>query len=130
MDAAVSNPPDPPAYQLALGKAGKTHVDVAFPLYGVDFGPSGQRLVTFLEAVGLAQTESVAVGRGPTYVPAFAYTDIDGKAHQVWFDDSASTLVALRAYDPQTLPSAVGIVFYGLGAEDPSLWKDISEATP
>jgi spore germination protein len=118
------------AAKLAIGKAGTTHVDVAYPLYGVDFSSSGRRLVTFLEAEGIAATEKVAIGRGPTYAPRFSYDDPNGVAHQVWFDDSASTLVALRAWDPQALPANVGVVFYGLGAEDPSLWQSISEAMP
>ena len=46
--------------------------------------------------------------------------------HETWFDDATSTSWALAAWDTQTLPASVGVVYWGLGAEDPALWDTIA----
>ncbi|MGZ3450214.1 MAG: hypothetical protein ACXVEF_11505 [Polyangiales bacterium] len=104
-------------------------LDVAYPLYGTDFSPA-PRSITFLEAMGIASSRGLTVQRGPTGAPHLSWTDTAGVAHESWFDDASSTLRALRAFDVETLPPSVGLVFYGLGAEDPALFPALAEAMP
>ncbi|HEY6462036.1 MAG TPA: hypothetical protein VIY73_17840, partial [Polyangiaceae bacterium] len=102
-------------------------LDVAVPLYGWDFGPSGQRSVTYLEAQGLAASANVSPQRGPTGALYFDWTDTDGGAHETWYDDGTSTTWTLAAWDNKTLPPSVGVVFWGLGSEDPALWDTLAQ---
>lgn len=110
-------------------EAGGVPLDFAFPLYGTDFGPNGQRSVTWLEATGLSQAGSVTVRRTANGAPTFGYDGSDG-AHVVHFDDATSTSLFLSALDHHALPADVGVVFYGLGAEEPGLFGELSRRTP
>lgn len=101
-------------------------LDVAFPLYGWDFGPDGQRSVTYLEAQGVASSTKAPVQRGPTGALYYDWQDESGGAHETWFDDGTSTTWTLAAWDPQTLDPSVGVVFWGLGSEDPALWDTLA----
>jgi hypothetical protein len=102
-------------------------LDVAFPLYGWDFGPNDvQRAVTYLEAEGVASSTKASVQRGPTGALYYDWQDESGGAHETWFDDGTSTTWTLAAWDPQTLDPNVGVVFWGLGNEDPALWDTIA----
>lgn len=113
--------------------ASTTHVDVAYPLYGWDTtiaATQTQSPVTYAEAQTLATTTHANVARGPTGAPYFDYAASDGAHHEVWFDDATSTLRALHAWDANTLPPSTGVVFYGLGAEDPHVWDAIAKELP
>ena len=105
-------------------------VDVAYPLYGTDFGPRGPRSVTWLEAIALAGTSRVDIQRGPTTAPYFGYLAFGNEPHELWFDDADSTANALGAWRHDVLPPGVGVVFYGLGAEQPSLFETLSARLP
>jgi hypothetical protein len=118
------------AVRLARRLAPRTKVDVAVPLYGTDFSNLGQRTTSFYEARALAELHHARVDRGPTGAPHFAYADDTGRQHDLWFDDAESTTRVLRAWDPATLPLDVGVVFYGLGAEDPALFPAVAASTP
>lgn len=113
-----------------LAKASAPGVDLAYPLYGADFGPRGRRAVTWLEATGLAASAHASIERGPTGAPFVAWTSAAGEPHVTWFDDAESTARALAAWSYDTLPSDVGVVFYGLGAEEPGLFDRLAEKTP
>jgi len=102
-------------------------MDVAVPLYGWDFGPQGQRAVTFDEAVGVASDAGATIRRGPTGAELYDWQDTTGGAHETWFDDAVSTSWTLAAWDTQTLPADVGVVYWGLGSEDPSLWDTLAQ---
>lgn len=102
-------------------------VDVAVPLYGVDFGPRGKRGVSVIEARGLAATYGARLERGPTGALFFRYVAA-GEAHEVWFDDTESTGRALGAF-AESLPADVGLLYYGFGAEDPTLFSTLAERT-
>lgn len=117
------------AARFTRGRMGGTKVDVAFPLYGTDFGPNGQRAVSFLEASAVANAKHARLDRGPTGALQFTYRDDSGN-HAVWFDDAESTARALSAWDATALPLEVGILFYGLGSEDPALFDALSSRTP
>jgi spore germination protein YaaH len=115
------------AARVALGDTAA--VDIAVPLYGTDFGPRGHRSVSWLEATGLASSSRVDVQRGPTTAPFFGYVTL-GEPHELWFDDAESTANALGAWRLDVLPPNVGVVFYGLGAEEPSLFERLAARSP
>ncbi|WP_394824784.1 hypothetical protein [Pendulispora albinea] len=118
------------AVRLARSQAGGARISVAYPLYGVDFSRAGERLVTYLEAKGLAALHGLTPARGPTGTPNFRYLDPNGESHELWYDDSESILRTLRAWGPEVFPIDVGVVFYGLGAEDPILWREMARGLP
>lgn len=113
------------AVRLALREQRETAV--AVPLYGTDFGPRGPRGVSVLEARGLASTHGAVPRRGPTGALTFSYAEA-GATHEVWYDDAESTGLALGAF-ATSLPPEVGVLYYGLGAEDPSLFQQLAERT-
>jgi len=115
---------------FAAGGAGSAAVDVAVPLYGYDFTSAGARPVTYLEARGAADAYRAPIARGSTGAPHVLYTDAEGTRHDCWFDDAASTLGVLHAWTPSVLSPSVGVVFYGLGAEDPALWAELGKVWP
>lgn len=117
------------AVRHARAKAGATPLDISMPLYGTDFGPRGLRSVTWLEATAKAAEKRARVERGPSGAPFFRWVD-QGQPHETWFDDAFSTGLALGAWSYDVLPPDVGVVFYGLGAEEPALWDRLAERTP
>lgn len=116
------------AARLALGDF--PNVDISYPLYGTDFGPRGSRSVTYLEAMGTAATTHTPIGRGASGAPFFSFVNEENERHTIWFDDADSTALALGAWTYEVLSPRVGIVFYGLGAEDPTLFERLSERLP
>jgi spore germination protein YaaH len=118
------------AVRQARRFAPRTPLDVAVPLYGTDFSSLGQRTTSWYVARALAERHHARVDRGSTGTPHFVYADDTGRSHDLWFDDTESTTRVLRAWDPATLPLDVGVVFYGLGAEDPTLFPTVSASTP
>jgi spore germination protein YaaH len=129
------------AARQALGQAGATPIDIAMPLYGTDFtlqgtgqgtgsAPTaiGHSFVNYDEAIAAAAQYQVTPQRGPGDAPYFDYRDEKGAAHEVWYDDSLSTLQTLSAWTPGAVPLSVGVVYYALGAEDPTLWANIEHA--
>ncbi len=122
------------AVRFAQQTSGTSGIDVAVPLYGNDFSTSGTsagaiRYTTFLEAVGLASTYGATPTRSATQELVLDYVDEERISHELWFDDKNSTLVTLGAWDAKTLPTTVGVVYYGFGAEDPALWTAIAQAS-
>jgi hypothetical protein len=116
------------AVRLAHGDA--PLVDIAYPLYGTDFGPRGRRSTTWLEAVATAQAFGVAVEHGPTTAPFIRYVGYGNEPHELWFDDTDSTARALGGWSYDVLPKDVGVVFYGLGAEEPGLFERLGARVP
>lgn len=104
--------------------------DVSMPLYGTDFGPRGRRPVTWFEARAIAETGKIRVERGPTGAPFFRYVAFGGETHDLWYDDADSTARALGAWSLDVLPAEVGVLFYGLGAEDPALFEALGARMP
>ncbi|MGE5334912.1 MAG: hypothetical protein ACM3N4_09460, partial [Nitrososphaerota archaeon] len=58
--------------------------------------------------------------------PWFTYTDRQGHAHTVWYEDARSlnAKIALAVHDQVN-----GIVIWRLGGEDPGIWTEIGRAT-
>jgi hypothetical protein len=116
------------AARLALGDA--RDIDVAYPLYGIDFGPRGKRPTLWHEAVAIAHAAGAPIERGPTGALFVRYVAFGGETHDLWFDDAESTGMALGAWTFDVIPSHVGVLFYGLGAEDPALWDRLASRMP
>jgi spore germination protein YaaH len=108
---------------VRLARRDAPAVDVAYPLYGTDFGPRGRRPTTYLEAIATASIARVPIEHGPTTAPFIRYSGYGGEPHELWFDDTDSTSRALAAWTYDVLPADVGVVFYGLGAEEPTLFE-------
>jgi spore germination protein YaaH len=115
---------------VRLARRDAVAVDIAYPLYGTDFGPRGRRSVTYLEAVATASTSGARIERGPTTAPFVRYSGYGNEPHELWFDDTESTSRALAAWSYDVLPADVGVVFYGLGAEEPALFERLGARMP
>ncbi|MEA2752266.1 MAG: spore germination protein, partial [Myxococcales bacterium] len=89
---------------VRLAKRDAPNVDVAYPLYGTDFGPRGRRSTTYLEAVAMANVTGAAIEHGPTTAPFLRYVAYGNEPHELWFDDLDSTGRALAAWDYDVLP--------------------------
>ena len=115
---------------VRLARADAPAVDIAYPLYGTDFGPRGRRPTTYYEAIALSSIARAPIERGPTTAPFIRYVGFGGEPHEMWFDDTDSTSRALAAWNHDVLPADVGVLFYGLGAEDPSLFERLGARMP
>ncbi len=96
------------------------------PLYGTYFGPQGQRQLSYLEAVGLAGDRQIEILRNEEGALHYSYQEQSGARTEVYFDDAHSLLQMLSQLDDSVLPS-VGVLYYGVGAEDPALWSTLRE---
>ena len=115
---------------VRLAKRDAPAVDIAYPLYGTDFGPRGHRPTTYLEAIAIANVTGSPIQRGPTTASFVRYAAYGNEPHELWFDDADSTGRALSAWGYDTLPADVGVVFYGLGAEQPNLFETLAARMP
>lgn len=115
---------------VRLAKSDFPNVDISYPLYGTDFGPRGRRPVTYHEARAISAIAGAPIERGPTGAPFIRYVAFGGEQHQMWFDDADSTGRALGAWAFDVLPPDVGVLYYGLGAEDPALFDRLSARLP
>jgi spore germination protein YaaH len=115
---------------VRLAREDTPAVDIAYPLYGTDFGPRGHRAITYFEAIALASIARVPIERGPTTAPFIRYVAFGGEPHELWFDDTDSTGRALAAWSHDVLPPDVGVLFYGLGAEEPALFERLGARMP
>lgn len=111
-------------------QAPSTPVDLAVPLYGTDFSARGERSVGALEARAIAAMAGVTPTRHPGGELHFSWKDASGVQHETWYDDAVAASRALRAWDDGSLPDDVGVVFYGLGAEDPKYWDNLARGLP
>ena len=115
---------------IRLARRDSAAVDVSYPLYGTDFGPRGRRSTTYLESIATASLARASIERGPTTAPFVRYIAFDNAPHEMWFDDAQSTAHALGAWTHAVLPADVGVVFYGLGAEEPGLFERLGARMP
>lgn len=115
---------------LAQTQLGRSSVHFALPLYGTSFvspvTQPTQRAVTYLEAVGLASQQNLQILRSEAGDLHYSYTASDGSRREVWFDDGPSLLLKLSQLDALLSPS-VGVLYYGLGGEDPALWSTLKD---
>lgn len=100
-------------------------VDVAYPLYGTDWSELGSRPISYADAHVLAEAHGEPVDRSVAGELTFTFEDESHHHHETWCPDRVSTVRALAAWS--AMPSDVGVVFYGLGAEDPRLFTALAE---
>ena len=115
---------------VRLARSATPNVDISFPLYGTDFGPRGPRPTTYFEARAISTISNQPIEEGPTGAKFVRYTLFGNEQHELWYDDATSTARALGAWSYDVLPADVGVLFYGLGAEDPGVFDRIAERTP
>jgi len=115
---------------VRLAKKDFVACDIAVPLYGTDFGPRGRRSTTWYEARAIAESGGVPIQRGPTGAPFLRFTTFGTEHHELWFDDATSTARTLGAWTFDVLPDDVGVLYYGLGAEDPTLFSELGARMP
>lgn len=115
--------------RLAGSKIPETMLDVTIPLYGVHFSAAGLQYLSYPEALGLSAMHQAQIWRNDSQAPYFRFNDASG-AHEVWFDDRVSILSYLRSWNPPEIAEGIGIVFYGIGAEDSGLWPSLQEGLP
>ena len=82
--------------------------------------------MSWAEGRAIADALKITPDRDTSGELNFAWNDEAGVAHTTWFEDGVSTSRALHAWDTSALPSDVGVVLYGLGAEDPALWDTLA----
>jgi spore germination protein YaaH len=90
-------------------------------LLGYDWPIGGKgQTVSYQQAMDLSRTYgSVVRHEGPGGSPTFGYTDSNGHAHEVWFEDAQSTKGKLEVAQKYGVG---GVFFWRLGGEDPATW--------
>ncbi len=106
-----------PADQLILG----------VPFYGYDWntkeGPPAAA-VTYDAAVALSKRDGATSGYSAEHnSPWVKYKDDNGAAHEVWFEDSQSFEIKLKAAMDYDL---AGFAAWRLGQEDPDNWRVVA----
>ena len=81
-------------------------------------------------AIAISATGRIPIERGPTGAPFIKYVAFGSEPHELWFDDAESTGIALGAWNHGVLPADIGVLFYGLGAEDPALFDRLAARLP
>jgi spore germination protein YaaH len=114
---------------VRLAKNDFANVDIAYPLYGMGFAARGNRPSSYDEAHAIAADQDVPIMRGDTGAPFIRYS-VDGETRELWFDDLSSTRRALGSWTYDVLPADVGVMFYGLGSEDPKLFDGLAARMP
>lgn len=115
------------AVSFARSQTSTTSLSFSLPLYGTYFGANKtQRQVSYAEAAGMAASRHIEILRredtGSLY---FSFSDVGGVS-TVIFDDTHSLLRTLSEVDAG-VPADVGVLYYGLGGEDPTLFSSLKE---
>ena len=113
------------AVRRAASFDARAALDVSLPLYGWDFARGAATSVTASEANAVCASHRASVTRGASGAPRCAFDD-GGTHHDVFFDDTSSLTLDLAAWEEKTLSRDVGVLFWGLGAEDPTLFRAIA----
>jgi hypothetical protein len=116
--------------RYGLSKANGVPVDIAFPLYGTDFSDLGERFIDYTDGRAMADVFGVTPQRAIGGELNFVWIDAAGHEHETWYPDAITASRVLGAWDPSVLPRDVGVVFYGLGAEDPALFSTLARGLP
>ncbi len=111
-------------------KAGNVPVDIAFPLYGTDFSDLGERFIDYTDGHAIADVFGVVPERSIGGELNFRWVDAAGHEHETWYPDAITASRVLGAWDTNVVPADVGVVLYGLGAEDPALFSTLARGLP
>ena len=109
----------------ALTHIPKEKLYLGIAAYGYDWSVKGVESLAYDQAMALAKRYQAAVQWDESaQTPHFRYTDEQGIAHQVWFENSESLkskLDIVNRYD------IAGIAIWKLGEEDPAYWQVMRE---
>lgn len=109
---------------LAARQSGLPATHFALPLYGVQFVGNTSQPLSYLAAAGLAAAQHLQVLRAADASLHYSFTDGKNQRNEVWFDDAHTT--ARRLHELEALVAAdAGVLYYGLGDEDPTLWSTL-----
>ncbi|MBL8019552.1 MAG: glycosyltransferase [Leptospirales bacterium] len=109
---------DVPAEKLLVGIA----------TYGIDWGKPHAYSMKFSEVMALADdTGALPVLDADTKNMRFAYVQDEKISHDVWFTNSVTAWNHKLAADRADV---AGVAVWRLGAEDPTIWKVLSEVEP
>jgi spore germination protein YaaH len=100
---------------------------IAIGNYGYDWtrGVKEAQVLTFPEVMQRARKMNATVELDPASLnPRYSYRS-EGKAHQVWFLNSASAYYQLQAADSYR---PAGYALWRLGGEDPAIWSVLPHA--
>lgn len=110
--------------KLASRQSGLGSVNFALPLYGVRFVGTTPQPLSYLAAAGLASAQHLQVLRAEEGSLHYSFLDAKNQRNEVWFDDVHTTARRLREID-SLVGSEVGVLYYSLGDEDPTLWSTL-----
>ncbi|OEH91938.1 glycosyl hydrolase [Bacillus solimangrovi] len=105
----------------------KEKILAAVSVFGFDFNltTGKNQYVTYQGAIDLANKyNSEIIFDEETKTPMFSYTDEEGNAHEVWFEDSRSILAKAELADELGVK---GLALWRLGMEDPAIWNVLNE---
>ncbi|TDD49920.1 glycosyl hydrolase family 18 protein [Saccharopolyspora elongata] len=103
-------------------------VVLGVPLYGYDWVDGHGTAVTWLKAFQLATEHRAKVGYdAPTQSPWFRYTDAQGREHEVWFENAASSKAKFEAARGSGIR---GVYLWMFGYEDTETWRELQHSLP
>ncbi len=98
-------------------------LSVGLDTAGYDWVGNQGQVISYTQAMQLASSHGAAVQVDPTsQSPWFRYTDPNGTAHEVWFEDAASAQVK-RSVAASFGVNSVFLWMYG--PPDPALWSQL-----
>ncbi|PKW17723.1 glycosyl hydrolase family 18 protein [Saccharopolyspora spinosa] len=98
------------------------------PLYGYDWVDGNGTAVTWLQAFRLStQHRAKANYDGLTQSPWFRYTDEQGREHEVWFENAASSKAKFEAARGSGIR---GVYLWMFGYEDTETWRELRQTLP
>lgn len=116
--------------EYALTEIPAEKIWLGVPTYGYDWtlpfvqGESRARSLSSQQAIALARRYGVSIQYDTTaQAPWFSYTDEEGRAHEVWFEDARSIQAKLSLVSEYGLN---GVGYWNLMREFPSNWAVLS----
>jgi spore germination protein YaaH len=98
------------------------------PLYGYDWVNGHGTALTWLQAFRLATEHQAAVNYdAQTQSPWFRYTDEQGREHEVWFENAASSKAKFEAARGSGIR---GVYLWMFGYEDTDTWHELRHSLP
>ncbi|QUH02671.1 peptidoglycan hydrolase [Saccharopolyspora erythraea] len=106
----------------------KERIVLGVPLYGYDWVDGQGTSVTWLQAFRLATEHKVPTFYDArTQSPWFAYTDAQGRRHEVWFENTASSKAKFEAARGAGIR---GVYLWMYGYEDTGTWPELRASLP
>jgi spore germination protein YaaH len=131
-----SSPPGPiapvtwikPVLAYASTQIPPAKIVLGVPMYGYDWIGDHGTAITWLQALRLAKQYDVRTRFDQSSrTPWFTYTDGQGRAHTVWFENAASVTAKL---DAARGAGIAGVYLWLYGYEDTGVWPALHKAFP